>query len=243
MELTHLEQAKSFTWEWFIGWAWSDVWIPAWRKSAPAFFHLQSCWYLMEHGGLLVTICPMGYFQSCCTIPVADWAWKQQFFFLSSFLLFQIYRCSFLELMFKAGTTNCTMSPSGVWPWTICEIKWAHLFIWMRKLFFFILILFMLMVWVCQELCQEPCKWRFTIQLQSLSSAFFFTAFVRLRWQTHTPVYLSSGVSCISLKKQVLWLYAGAFNRTLSIMRVLSMQQSAEPLLLTWLLVQQKHSY
>lgn len=59
-------------------------------------------WHYMDRGGLLVTIWPVGYFQSCCTIPVADWAWKQADFlsFIFHFFIPLCLRSNFMKVLF-----------------------------------------------------------------------------------------------------------------------------------------------
>lgn len=146
----------------------------------PVLLTLHGTWRTFSYH-LASGIFPKLLHNSCCRLSLKT---GQIFFlflhFYSSLFEVQIYERSFLDSIFTAGTKNCTISHSGVWPWTICKSKWAHLFIWMRKLLF--------LYWYCLcwwfELClktlsmfKEPCKWRFIIQLQSLSPVFFLFFF------------------------------------------------------------------
>lgn len=218
----------------------------------------RTCSYHLARG-----VFPKLLHNSCCRPSL-----KTEQIFFSFFFILLCLRSKFMNVHFL--NRSLQLVPRTVpylilvcWPSTVCEIKWAHLFIRMRNLLFFL-------SWYCLcswfELClktlsvfKEPCKWRFIIQLQSLSPVFFVvvavvvfwqvccvqTAFVRLRGRTHCPVCLSSGVSYISLKNQVLWLHVGAFN---GIPQSIQHHEIAEHAVIcvttaaNMMLVQQKHS-
>lgn len=128
---------------------------------------------------------------------------------------------------------------------------------WMRKLLF----LYILIVYVDGLSCvlrlsifKEPCKWRFIIQILSLLPVFSFffwqvccvqTVFVRLGGtDTLSCLSLLRG-QLHSLKKPVLWLHVGAFNR---IPQSIQRHENSEnavicvPTAANMMLVQQKHT-
>lgn len=110
----------------------SRVWVQAEGNLHRPFFPPPVLQISMEHGGFFL-------YHSCqWGIPKAAAQFLMQtelengrcffFFFLIPWFEIQIYEPSFLESIFTAGTKNCTISHSGVWPWTICEIKWRIAF-------------------------------------------------------------------------------------------------------------------